>query len=213
MQEDIVSNWMISTSSSWPERERQFARITRAFGLRHPRSETCDTIQGIDYTVTTLDMGPRMYADAWVVSDVALSNKLPGGRRAVFNTEDRYATELVFCAGPNAKPPGTSDATSSMRRTYCEVANRDRAFFETGTAWAVYTALYASALAGCDAVLIPFVSGGLYAGPWRSARDLLPTYRANIERMLMDGLMPDGTVVLPLGRCFRNLYLVTLPGT
>jgi hypothetical protein len=61
-------------------------------------------------------------------------------------------------------------------------------------------------------VLIPFVSGGLYAGPWRSAPDLLHRFTMmNIEHMLADGCIPDGTRVQPLGRCFRHVLLVTLP--
>ena len=98
-----------------------------------------------------------------------------------------------------------------MRRTFSERAHNDRSFFEAGAAWAVYAALHASAACGCDAVLLPFVSGGLYAGPWRSEPDLLRTFTANVERMLKHGMLPDGTACAPLGKCFRNVVLVVLP--
>ena len=212
-EEDVVSNWVITAASSWADRAREFARISHSFGLCDPSGTSTETVQGVDYTRPTRALGARIYADAWYVDDARLSNKYvvaPGTAR--FETAETYATTLVFCSGPNASRPSARTAgTSSMLRTFSEAANRDRDFFEAGAAWAVYTALHASAASGCDSVLIPFVSGGLYAGPWRSAPDLLHRFTMNIERMLADGRMPDGTRVQPLGRCFRHVLIVTLP--
>ena len=97
-----------------------------------------------------------------------------------------------------------------MRRTFNLEAQNSRPFFEAGTAWAVYAALHAAAQSGCDVVLLPFVSGGLYAGPWRGAPDLRDSYVRNIDRMLNEGKMPDGSIVLPLCGVLRKVALVVL---
>ena len=97
-----------------------------------------------------------------------------------------------------------------MRRTFCQAAHDDRSFLEAGTAWAIYAALAAAAQSGCDVVLLPFVAGGLYAGPWRGAPGLLASFVRHIDAMLLEGLMPDGTAVPPLGGCFRKVCVVVL---
>ena len=211
-EEDVVSNWVITMASSWPDRAREFTRVAHSFGLCDASGTSTETIQAVDYTRPTHPLGARIYADAWYVDGARLSNKYVVARgTACFEMAETYATTLVFCSGPNAcRPSAHTAASSSMLRTFSDAANRDRAFLEAGAAWAVYAALYASAASGCDSVLIPFVSGGLYAGPWRSAPDLLHRFTTNIERMLADGCMPDGTRVQPLGRCFRHVLLVTL---
>jgi len=77
---------------------------------------------------------------------------------------------------------------------------------EAGAAWAVYAALHACAACGCDAVLIPFVSGGLYAG--RHDRAILRfLFVENIERMLRIGFNQAPA----LGVHFRQVIVVFLP--
>lgn len=97
-----------------------------------------------------------------------------------------------------------------MRRTFCQAAHDHRSFLEEGSAWAIYAALAAAAQGGCDVVLVPFVGGGLYAGPWRGAPDLLESFVHHINAMLREGAMPDGTRVPPLGGCFRKVCVVVL---
>ena len=156
-----------------------------------------------------------------------------------FVTHAAYPTTLVFCAGcayprrpptcasrlrlsrhpstdqriplrrPNASASGST--RGSMRRTFCQAAHDERSVLEAGTAWAIYAALAAAAQCGCDVVLVPFVSGGLYAGPWRGAPGLLASFVRNIDAMLLEGVMPDGTAVPPLGGCFRKVCVVVLP--
>ena len=70
--------------------------------------------------------------------------------------------------------------------------------------------LHAAAQSGCDVVLLPFVSGGLYAGPWQGQPDLRASFVRNIDTMLRDGTMPDGKTVPPLGSKFRKIALVLL---
>ena len=210
-EEDCVSNWLITASESWAVRSRHFARISGSFGLRSPEGTDTATIQGIDYTTSGV-MGARMYADAWCCQGVRLSDKrVTGTAAARFDTTRTYPTTLVFCAGPNAQEPGRASASSSMRRTFSQRAHDELSFLEAGAAWAVYAALHASAACGCDAVLLPFVSGGLYAGPWRSEPDLRRRFAAHVERMLKNGELPDGTACAPLGNCFRKVVIVVLP--
>ena len=68
----------------------------------------------------------------------------------------------------------------------------------------------AAAQGACDVVLVPFVGGGLYAGPWRGAPGLLESFVRHIDAMLLEGVMPDGTGVPPLGGCFRKVCVVAL---
>jgi hypothetical protein len=127
----------------------------------------------------------------------------------MYVTENAYQTTLVFCSAPNASPPKhSSSLTSSMRRTYSRKANGDKGYFDAGVAWAVYTALYASALSKCDTVFLPFVGGGVYAGPHAPNID---EFRETVNKMLHEGLLPDGTRVPALGRCFRRVAIVVLP--
>jgi hypothetical protein len=93
-------------------------------------------------------------------------------------------------------------------RTYSIKANRGKTYFDAGVAWAVYTALYASALSGCDTVFLPFVGGGVYAGPRKPD---IYEFRDTVDNMLHAGRLPDGTNVPALGRCFRRVAIVVLP--
>ena len=79
-----------------------------------------------------------------------------------------------------------------------------------GAAAAAAAALAAAAQCGCDVVLVPFVAGGLYAGPWRGAPGLLASFVRHIDAMLLEGVMPDGTAMPPLGGCFRKVCVVVL---
>jgi hypothetical protein len=126
----------------------------------------------------------------------------------MYVTENAYQTTLVFCSAPNASPPKHRSLTSSMRRTYSREANGDKRYFDAGVAWAVYTALYASALSKCDTVFLPFVGGGVYAGPHAPSID---EFRETVDKMLHAGLLPDRTEVPALGRCFRRVAIIVLP--
>lgn len=203
-EEDVVANWLLSSGHDWPERQCRFAQISWQWGLHEPHGTDTRTLQGVDYTRVFPSVGARMYADAWTLPGQTLSRK--EGKR--FDTHAAYPTTLVFCAGPNASAGGS--AGGSMRRTFCEAAHDDRSFLEAGTAWAIYAALAAAAQSGCDVVLLPFVAGGLYAGPWRGAPGLLASFVRHIDAMLLEGLMPDGTAVSPLGGCFRKVCVVVL---
>ena len=210
------------------ERERLFAQISFSWGLTDISGVSTKTLQHIDYTRVFPGIEARMYADAWALPGQALCRK--EGTR--FLTDYKYPTTLVFCAGcaafapaacasaptdpvaprrrPNAVMNDNLPPNSSMRRTFSLEAHNSRQFFEAGAAWAVYAALQAAAQSGCDVVLLPFVSGGLYAGPWKGKPDLRASFVRNIDTMLRDGRMPDGKTVPPLGSKFRKIALVLL---
>jgi hypothetical protein len=199
-EEDVVSNWLLTHSASPTVQSTEFARISTAFGLRDASGTDYATIQGVDYTRAI----PRMYADAWCITGAHLSVKTPAP--AAFDAAQSYPTSLVFCAGPNARAPYRANPASSMRRTYSALAHNDMNVLVAGAAWAVYAALHACAACGCDAVLIPFVSGGLYAGPHDRAT-LRCLFVENI-RLMLDGGFNHAPA---LGVHFRKVIVVFLP--
>ena len=83
-------------------------------------------------------------------------------------------------------------------------------YFDAGCAWAVYTALYASAITGCNTVFLPFVGGGVYAGPHRTKTNI-ENFKITVDAMLHDGLLPDKTRVPALGTCFRRVAIGVIP--
>jgi hypothetical protein len=226
-EEDVISSWMISeTSALSDDKENQkrmrnslFEPVSDAFGLTNPGETDVRTKQEADYTrgiatdiktgIWSERLGSRIYADAWCYDGATLCEKkhdlwgLP-----MYVTENAYQTTLVFCSAPNASPPKHRSLTSSMRRTYSIKANGDKGYFDAGVAWAVYTALYASALSKCDTVFLPFVGGGVYAGPHAPS---IEEFRETVNKMLHAGLLPDGTKVPALGRCFRRVAIVMIP--
>ena len=199
-EEDVVSNWLLTLSASPTVQSTEFARISTAFGLCDASGTDCATIQGVDYTAAY----PRLYADAWCITGARLSVKTPAP--AAFDAAQSYPTSLIFCAGPNAHAPRGATPASSMRRTHSARAHDDMGILADGAAWAVYAALHASAACGCDAVLIPFVSGGLYAGP-HDRGTLRFLFLENIRLMLFDGFHRAPA----LGVHFRTVIVVFLP--
>jgi hypothetical protein len=226
-EEDVISNWMIAETSALSEDKENriammnllFGPVSDAFGLENPGGKDVRTKQEVDYKegiatdiktgTLSKHLGPRIYADAWCYDEATLCEKKHGMRGLMeYVTENTYQTTLVFCSAPNAHWPGHRGATSSMRRTYSSKANRDKTYFDEGVAWAVYTALYASAQSGCNTVFLPFVGGGVYKGPHKPSID---KFRETVNKMLQEGRLPDGTKVPALGRCFRRVAIVVLP--
>jgi hypothetical protein len=225
-EEDVVSNWMIAeTSGVSDDQESQkammnviFEPVSGAFGLVDPNGTDIRTKQLVDYTrgkaedVNTRKwgyLGPRVYADAWCYEGATLCEKTNEVREGPkYVTKNKYPSTLVFCSAPNASYPKGRQTTSSMSRTYSPAANSDKRYFDAGCAWAVYTALYASAIAGCDTVFLPFVGGGVYAGTHETD---IKKFERTVDAMLHDGLLPDNTRVPALGRCFRRVAIVKIP--
>ena len=112
---------------------------TQPAPARRPSSK-----QGVDYTISTDRNSGGFCTDAG----------------------DCLNVMLIFCAAPNASRPTVNTMnSSSMKRTFCAAAADDRVFFECGRAWAVHAALCAARDAGAAIVVMPYIGGGLYAGP------------------------------------------------
>lgn len=229
-EEDVISNWLLAATSDkngdarYNKMNELFAPVSEAFGLTTPYGTDFKTVQYVDYTKGQgMDVntgrwevkGPRVYADAWCYEGATMCKKVIGSRGPSYNTDSTYTTTLVFCAAPNAQDPDDPTLTristpeSSMRRTYSSAANMDKDYFHSGVAWAVYTALYASAQARCDTVFLPFVGGGIYAGPHRENLRI-EKFKNVVDIMLEGGRLPDGTAVPGLGRCFRRVAIIEI---
>jgi hypothetical protein len=271
-EEDVVSNWLLTTCHSWALREAQFARISNSWGFRSLDYKATNTIQGVDYRISSekvkkyypsteytmsCEDGAQLHADAWCIPDARLSAKCvtePGAALCTgrFDKTRTYPTALVFCAGPyvdgdalrtrdwdwpetriykerarNCKPYSIEcDAAYAelwalpephvlVSRTHSERAESSPSFLEAGVAWAVYTALRASAACGCNVVLLPFVGrrGGRSwpPGSWQTEgwAKRLRRFEANVQRMVNDGWLPDGSVVPPLAPL--TVFIVVSP--
>ena len=103
-----------------------------------------------------------------------------------------------------------------MKRTFCAAAADGRDFFECGRAWAVHAALCAARDAGAAIVVMPYVGGGLYAGPHNMEPDLKRRFVQSVNDMLRpvsgtcEGRMPCGTRVDALGCHFKAVHIVGL---
>ena len=196
-EEDLFSNWMITASPTdetvWNHLYR--ATIDVGWGMVEPGSADTRTIQGVDdYTATE---SARAYADAWTVDDCVLSAKRHvSEKRSEYCSRRRYATTLVFAAGPNANDRALErEPASSMRRTYnarakgsydhfreyahrpltrrMRARHRRRPPLTRGVVprrcvcWTMRAALDGMIDSRCDIALLAMISCGLYAGPHR----------------------------------------------
>ena len=167
-EEDVISNWLITATNKANEKiineqslvgNLLFAKtIYKGWGMTNPGGNDFNTIQGIDYTKAQ----SYEYADAWVVQNVELSNKVMINNNNEYDTNNSYLTTLVFVAGPNCGSKGKGPS-SSMTRTFNNtmVNNYDR--FKEGVEATLFAGLYAMAMNGCTIALIAAVSTGIYA--------------------------------------------------
>jgi hypothetical protein len=225
-EEDVISCWLIAEARGKSGSERTllmnelFSPVSNAFGLKNPGGTDPKTIQRVNYIegqavdVKRMDhlvVGSRVYADAWCYEGATVCEKRVDTGGPVYDTGRTYPTTLVFCAAPNAQDPDGSkrrrSKESSMRRTYSRYAN-EKDYFDSGVAWAVYTALYASAMAGCNVVVLPFVGGGVYAGRHKESLDV-NEFRNTVEAMI-DGDLPDKQKVPALRPYFQRVAIVTI---
>ena len=194
-EEPVVSNWLLSSENA----SVQFARISNVFGLINPDGKDTRTIQGVDYTKAT----PDQYGDAWCVEDVVLSDQ----RGTEMDLDKQYMANLIFCAGPNASPPNRRlGSSSSMRRTYNEACHNDPDRFFESQMMAVYAALVCADETGCDHVVMPFVSGGLYAG--RHAHESHEFF-SRLQHLVVNHYLPSMRRTGPFQH-IRCVHFVTL---
>ena len=203
-EEDIVSNWLLCLPEA--ERQQAFGRISYKWGLKEASGQSPATVQGVDYT--SAGAPARVYADAWALggSGEVVSGGAKSGGAFSMLPEDRVRAQLVFCAAPNSRKPARR--ADPMARTFSAQAHADRAYFEEGRAWAVYAALIAARDAGSTVVVMPYIGGALYAGPFAREDDLQSTFRAGVNAVLEFGRLPGGAQLEPLGKHFRAVHIV-----
>ena len=214
-EEDIVSNWLITTCRNAHEPVRgEYASgvysstIFGKWGMVEAEGVGMETVQGVDYTVVGTGF---WYADAWCVEGAALSVKeRRQGRQNqhpppfAYDANRQYSGPLVFVSGPNCGA-ASDHPSSTTRRTLNTQAAIDYNVFRSGVQCALYAALRAAALLRADCVLIPFVSGGIYAGPWRSR------LAADFEAIINEVLEADGQGRhAPLGQYFEMVVWTVL---
>lgn len=155
-EENIVSNWVMTMEGLGYKREQLFRQLVDErsrprWGLVRP-VDTTDrrTYQGKDYTIAE----PSDYEEAWEVRDAVLSGDSTG-------RGERYATDLIFVAGPNVGATGTS--SGSTRRTFNTKIQTYGAFRE-GVKRALRAGLRKTDELQCQVALVAGVSTGIYAG-------------------------------------------------
>ena len=163
-EEDVFSNWLVSTAGSDVNAQNALfqSTIDVAWGLC--KLTSCDhrTFQGVDY-VNAADA--RCFADAWVVNKgkVCVKSQTP----KAFHPKKCAPVVLVFSAGPNAGARGSKEGSMcrTLNKMACNADNYD--FFRECVKEAVRTGLDAMVGAGCDVALVARLSCGIYAGPHR----------------------------------------------
>jgi hypothetical protein len=207
-EEDIVSNWLLTEQDP----DTVYAdTICGVWGMVDPKGTSKKTVQQRDYSNAT----PEKYNDAWVVrnakmsyKDVSINEKREVEKK--FDYKNTFRASLVFVAGPNvAENSLRRAADSTMRRTYNYSAVKKYEDFRQGVAFAQYACLYAMAASNCNVAMLAYVSGGIYAGPWK--KQINEDYTTLLNELLIKGGPLKGQT--PLGRFFERVVLVKLPFT
>lgn len=212
VEEDVVSNWISSEAGAEQEaQDRLFVQtIDRCWGFLDLSSESCETIQGVNYMDAK---DPEAFADTWVVRGAIVSAKTSeshfgqssrASKTQAFDVRRRAPCTLFFCAGPNAGAKG--QPRGSMARTLNLRASRpeEYAFFRSCVQASIRAGLDAMISERIDVVLVARVSCGIYAGPHRR--------RINAEFLqLVDDLLQEQVGNRKRGRYFNRVIVPMLP--
>lgn len=191
-EENIVSNWVMTMEGLGYCRKQLFRQLLDdrgrpRWGLVRPVDATDRrTYQGKDYRVAE----PSDYEEAWEVRDAVLSGDSSG-------RGERYATDLIFVAGPNVGTTGTS--SGSTRRTFNAKIQTYGAFRE-GVKRALRAGLRKTDELQCQVALVAGVSTGIYAGHH---------FRDRIRAEFVD--VVDEVLAEERAEYLRLVYYVTLP--
>ena len=182
-EEDVVSNWLLThEKAEGTDPNKLFANTIggdstasgrkRRWGVTHPDwrknpTQTFYTIQKKDYRRASA----ADYRDAWHVSNCLVCEKTV----RAYDFDNRVRCSLVFVAGPLAKgghslnPPfKQGDYASTQYRTFNELTEHDYTHFLRCVEETFHAALLAMAMQGDTIAILCHVSGGIYAGNWRS---------------------------------------------
>ena len=155
-EEALFSEWLINecgAGNSEAQRALFENTVWGQWGFIYGQSGKT-TIQGRDYTTLT---DPAGYKDAWSLSNIPINQ---------FGQKVGY----IVVAGPNTCV-NTNDKTGegSMANTLNERAQTDYTFFKECVRQALITLFISARAEGYDVMLVPQISCGIYAGPWRNA--------------------------------------------
>jgi len=167
------------------------------------KKDYTDTIQGVDYTKAE----PYQYADAWIVRNAHLSEKVINQSKNEYNFNNTYLTTLVFVAGPNCGQRGRT-TNSSMTRTF-NTSIQLYNIFEKSVEAALFAGLYAMAAEGCTIALLAYVSAGIYAGAYQT--QIQNDFKSIVNKVLKRKcLNKKNNEIIELGKYFDKVILTKL---
>jgi len=129
-----------------------------------------ETIQSVNFGDT---LRPEAYQRVLAVVQNAKLHPKMYSPQAAFDQRNVVNVTLGWGAGPNASGQKLSgkqawgSGWSSMARTYDESASKDWTTFREGVRAAIEGGLDAMIRAGVKIAIIPGISTGVYAGPWK----------------------------------------------
>jgi hypothetical protein len=179
-EEDVVKNWLLSEyDKNGTPILNSMNLIFSDYGMEDYGDVSPNTKQGVNFTNLTKSHPDilahlkqrefpfeRLYAEAVVVRDALLRPKTH--RKPDAYADDAFiTTHLVFVAGPNVGAKGSGDKRSTTLRTFNTFLSTHEDKFLEGVKWTYYAALHAIAMEGKRIALLPWISGQLYAGPFR----------------------------------------------
>ena len=155
-EEALFSEWLINecgAGNSADQRDLFENTVQGQWGFTYGQTGKI-TIQGRDYTLLTR---PEGYKDAWPLSNIPIDQS---GRKVGY----------IIAAGPNTCA-NANDKTGegSMANTLNARALTDYAFFKECVRQTLITLFISARAEGYDVMLVPQISCGIYAGPWKDA--------------------------------------------
>lgn len=205
-EEDVVKNWLLSElATSSTSLSESMDLFFKEYGMEDYESLSPNTIQGVNYTslkdsspitlqrlrsLSTPENPPpleRLYAHAVVVRNTRLRPKIRRNPDIFDDRIDRtMKTNLVFVAGPNVGVFG--DATSTTARTFNADLATNYESFKLAVQWTYYAALYSIAMEGKGIALLPWISGGIYAGPYAEKYGVRQKNESELKEVINNAL-------------------------
>jgi hypothetical protein len=219
-EEDIVSNWLLTHSVIKNMISSKLFNDTiggskNRWGLTYPDPSSFYKTDRNDDRIFETKQGkknyriakPQDYEDAWLVTNCLVSEK----NKEKFNYENFERCNLVFVAGPLARerittyngeePKKQGDYISTMQRTINEKASVNFNEFLLCVRSAFLAFFKMMALRKIPVAILGHVSGGIYAGPWKS------NYGTDSDlsklKTLISGILQEDFLGYPLGRYFK----------
>lgn len=211
-EEGLFSEWLINECGIGnPAQQILFSNTVQGqWGFTYGQIGRV-TKQGRDYTQTT---NPADYKDAWPLSNIPI---FPNPNNPTIGNPNSPKVGYVIVAGPNTCA-NANDTTGqgSMANTLNALALSNYTFFKECVKQTL-VALFVSAKAeGYDVMLVPQISCGIYAGPWRNAMTGLGKggfSQGDFMREILPSVLNEkvGNNGLTIGHLFNEVIIPTLP--